>query len=211
MRLRLFGLSLLVPLALAPACGSDDEGGGGGTGGDDSGAGGATAGSGGTGTGGGTSGTGGGTSGTGGGTSGAGGTTPMTDAEPPPPPPPTACEQLTAGCASATGDGGAGCLATGEDGDETACEAALEGCADTCGAAVCAELRDLCGPVDPGRGRIHNCFTAGEDDNAAACFERADCIEICTQAQADAGGGDGGGLPDGSAEAGPQDAAADGG
>ena len=206
MRLKLLGLSLLVPMAFAPACGSDDEGGGGGTGGD-SGSGGATAGSGGTGTGGGTSGTGGGTSGTGGGTSGAGGTTTTPDAEPPPPPPPTACEQLTAGCGSATGDGGTDCLATGEGGDEAACMTALEGCADTCGAPLCAELRDLCGPVDPGRGRIHNCFLAGEDDNAAACFERADCLDICTQAPGDAGGGtDGGGVPDGSAEGGPQDA-----
>jgi hypothetical protein len=98
-----------------------------------------------------------------------------------------------AGCGDdddAPSDGGGGSVAQGG-------QTASGGASD--GAQKCEEIAELCHPVDPGDGPLHECHEQSEVGNASKCLEIYDsCIAQCQAAhdaaQGGAGGGNSGGM-----------------
>jgi hypothetical protein len=110
-----------------------------------------------------------------------------------------ACEALASGCdelADAPDASGMAveCHETGHAGDEDACTAIYDDCADTCGLAPlqpskCAELGERCHEFDtgPDAGLAHECHETGHAGDEEACGAIYDeCVQLCA-APPDAG------------------------
>jgi hypothetical protein len=84
----------------------------------------------------------------------------------------SACGALASPDAEATA-----CLVLGRAGVEADCERGLSECTQTCGAALCRSLGNVCHDVE------ETCHEIGHDGIATACFERgAECLELCREA-----------------------------